>query len=254
MPHALATALAETFEKFDVGEIVELFSIDLAPIGGGQFGFAPSPVIDVHGAEATPRLDGQPFTPLPLESEGWQWTGAGPLPTPRLTFRLARPDGDQALAASALVSLIEANDDMLGARVTRIRTLRRHLDDGSDPDPQAVLGAEIFTVERKTSQTGDALTLELRSAIDAEAVSLPRRQALDRCPLRYRVPAVGGGFDYSAATCPYGGAARFGLTGQPVGSDAADRCGKRLVDCRLRFGQHAVLPFGGFPGVGRIRA
>jgi phage-related protein len=29
-----------------------------------------------------------------------------------------------------------------------------------------------------------------------------------------------------------------------------DVCGKRVDSCKLRFGQNAELPFGGYPGIG----
>ena len=50
----------------------------------------------------------------------------------------------------------------------------------------------------------------------------------------------------------------FGYTGGPVAdaggnttsNPALDVCGKQLTDCKLRFGDDAILPFGGFPGCG----
>jgi phage-related protein len=32
-----------------------------------------------------------------------------------------------------------------------------------------------------------------------------------------------------------------------------DQCGKRLDSCKLRFGEGAVLPYGGFPAAGLVR-
>jgi lambda family phage minor tail protein L len=254
MPHPLDADLAEALEGFDVGEVVELFQLDATDIGGEVYSFAPSPVIDADGDQAFPSFGGVVYSVLPFTREGFAWSGSGPLPTPRLTFSLAREDGDQASAATALLALLGPLDDLLGARVIRLRTLRQHLDDGDDPDADAHLGAEVYAVERKAAQTGDSVTFELRSALDHEGVTLPRRQALDRCQWRYRVAnEAGDGFDYSRATCPYTGAGMFGLDGGAVAAPALDRCAKNLADCKLRFGAAAELPFGGFPGVGRIK-
>lgn len=255
MTHPIDPTLAEALEGFEVGEIVELFQLDATEIGGEVYAFAPAPVIDSEGRQVAPSFGGVLHAVLPFEREGFAWSGSGPLPTPRLTFRLAREDGDQATAATALLALLDPLDDLLGARVTRLRTLRQYLDDGDDPDGDAHLGAEIYAVERKSAQGPDLITFELRSALDQEGVTLPRRQAIDRCAWRYRVAnAAGDGFDYARATCPYTGEAMFGLDGATVDAPALDRCAKNLADCKLRFGASAVLPFGGFPGVGRIKA
>ncbi len=254
MPHPIDPALAEALEGFEVGEIVELFQLDASDIGGEVYSFAPSPVLDAEGLQIAPSFGGVLHAVLPFEREGFAWSGSGPLPTPRLTFKLAREDGDQASAATALLALLDPLDDLLGARVIRLRTLRQHLDDGDDPDSDAHLGAEIYAVERKSAQTPDSVSFELRSALDHEGVTLPRRQALDRCQWRYRIAnQAGDGFDYSRATCPYTGAAMFGLDGAAVVAPTLDRCAKNLADCKLRHGS-GVLPFGGFPGVGRIKA
>jgi phage-related protein len=75
----------------------------------------------------------------------------------------------------------------------------------------------------------------------------------DYCPLVYR-RWTGAGFDYSEATCPYAGAQSYDLDGNPV-PNSMDKPSKRLgTCCRVRFGVNAALPFGGFPGVARVRA
>ena len=43
------------------------------------------------------------------------------------------------------------------------------------------------------------------------------------------------------------GVARFTKDGQPTDDPALDKCGGRLSDCKLRFGEYGELPFGGYP-------
>ena len=53
--------------------------------------------------------------------------------------------------------------------------------------------------------------------------------------------------------CPYAAAAMFDRKGKAVTDPAEDVCGKRIRDCKLRFGENGRLPTRAFPGVGRVR-
>jgi lambda family phage minor tail protein L len=57
-------------------------------------------------------------------------------------------------------------------------------------------------------------------------------------------------WQYRSAECSYTGSSYWNAADQVVGTLAADRCGKRLSSCKLRFGDTAELPFGSFPGAG----
>lgn len=243
----LQSNIAADLEQFDVDEVVELFTLDATAIGGEVYRFTSKPV-----EGSNPVFDGQTYVALPFESSGWEWSGDGPLPEPTLRFALALEEDDLATLSAVLLSIVYATDDLLGAKVTRVLTLRKYLDDGADPDPQANLGAEVFYVEQKSEQTRDGITFKLRASLDVEGVVLPRRQCLNRCAHIYRIADGQGGFDYTLATCPYVGAAMFDLEGAAVTDPAEDRCGKLLKHCKARFGASATLPFQGFPGVGRI--
>jgi phage-related protein len=111
---------------------------------------------------------------------------------------------------------------------------------------------EVYTIERKSAHTKTFVEWQLAAAIDQEGRMLPGRQVLrDTCLHRYR-SFEGGTFNYSRASCPYTGAACFTATGTPTTAQF-DVCGKKLSDCRLRFGQNANLPTRAFPGVSRLR-
>jgi len=62
------------------------------------------------------------------------------------------------------------------------------------------------------------------------------------CPWRYR-----------SSECGYTGTAYFNANDQSVTTLEQDVCGKRLSSCKLRFGEFAELPYGGFPASGLIR-
>ncbi|WP_147112082.1 phage minor tail protein L [Tateyamaria sp. syn59] len=251
--HQFEDPMRRELEGFAIDDVVELFTVDARMIGGDVYRFAPTSVPGAADARVQPVFGGETYAVIPFESEGWEWSAGGTLPQPTVRFLMAREDGDQVSVAAFLLSMVEAYDDLLGAQVHRLQTLRKFLDDGSEPNPQAHMGVEIYTVTQKTKQTPDMIEFRLSSALDLEDVVLPRRQVLNYCQWAYRRARSDGSFDYSNATCPYVGMSYFDATGNPVSDPRQDRCRRQLSDCKLRFGQHAKLPFGGFPGAGKFR-
>jgi lambda family phage minor tail protein L len=178
---------------------------------------------------------------IAVEATGFEWSGKGPLPTPRIRVGNA----NRVLQGYAV-----DYKDLVGAKVTRTRTFARYLDLEPYADATQTFPLDVYFVERKVTQTKLFIEWELASAMDQEGKMLPGRQVLRQCRYRYR-RWDGAAFDYAKATCPYVGVPTFNARGQVVAS-AQDVCGKKLSDCILRFG-NVDLPFGGFPGVGMFR-
>lgn len=216
---------------------VVLFDLDATVLGGSVYRFSQS------SREAAPiRFGGHDYVPVDVEVEGFEWAGRGPLPSPTLKV------GNVNRVFSALLSQC---NDLLGATLIRTRTLRQFLDDAEEADPTAHFPLDVYKIERKTLANKVFVQWELSASLDQEGRMLPGRQVLrDTCTHRYR-RWTGSAFDYVLATCPYAGTAGFNAMGSPTTS-AKDVCGKRLSDCRLRFGQSAVLPTRSFPGVARV--
>jgi len=184
---------------------------------------------------------GLPYLPMPIRVEGFERTGQGSQPRPRLYV----PNVEGTAAALAI-----AYGDLLGAKITRRRTFEAFLDRMRTADATAAM-IDVFYVDRKVSQDPDWVIWELATVLDVEGRMLPRRQVLKNvCPYTYR-RWTGSGF--TAGTCPYAGGNFFKRDGTVTVFASEDVCGRRLSDCKLRFGTNAELPFGGFPGVGTVR-
>lgn len=221
-------------QRLAVDAIVELFVLDATALGGAVFRFHAG----TGPTKAAVVWQGASYSPMPIEATGFEVTGNGKLPRPIL--RVQNVD-------SLLGALVDAYQDLLGARVTRKRTLLKYLDavnfpGGVNPaaDPLGEFPEDRYAIARKTTHTKTLIEFELASPFDVQGVKLPRRQILrDVCPWRYR-----------SAECGYAGPPVATIDDVPTTSEVADVCGKRLVSCRLRFGEFGDLPFGGFPGVG----
>ena len=231
--------LSQQTQELAQDAIISLYELDTSKAGGGIVRFAPEPI------NGQPVLfGGQEYFAFPIVASGFEYSGKGPLPRPTLTV---------SAIDMAFMSLVLGADDLVGMPIRRLRTYRKHLDDGTDPDPAALFPVDHFVVERKASHNKTTLQFELSSALDQEGKGIPARQILrDSCSHRYRY-RVGNDFSYEGVTCPYSGGKCFDATGAAVAANK-DSCGKRLSDCKLRLGQYAELPFYGFPGVGRFRA
>lgn len=228
--------LSSSIQRLEQDAVVTMYEIDATMFGAQLVRFAPGLV---DGSVVT--FGGEPYIPLPIKAEGFEWDGKGTLPRPTLSV---------TAQDMAFLSLVLSSGDLVGAPVRRIRTYRKHLDDGLDPSTAATFPVDHYVIERKASQSKQMLQFELSVGMDQEGRQIPARQIIrDTCGHQYR-RKVGDSYDYSAATCPYAGFGEWAADGTPT--SGSDRCGKRLSDCKLRFGEAGVLPFYGFPGVGRV--
>ena len=139
-----------------------------------------------------------------------------------------------------LVNATTAGNDLGGAEVRRIRTLKKFLDGESTADPNAKFPDERWYVDRKANESRDSVTFELASKFDLAGQKLPKRQIVANvCQWVYR-----------STECSYTGTDYYDVNNNEVTTAAADVCGKRIESCKRRFGDTAQLPFGSFPGAG----
>jgi lambda family phage minor tail protein L len=177
------------------------------------------------------------YVRLPVEATGFDYTSSGSLPRP--TLRISNLFSDMT-AVLLLVNATTPGNDLGGATVRRIRTLKKFLDGEAAADPNARFPTEIWYVDRKSNENRDLVEFELASKFDLAGVMLPQRQIIANvCQWKYR-----------GAECGYTGSNYWNMNDQVVGTLAADACGKRVESCKLRFGATAELPFGSFPGAG----
>ena len=180
------------------------------------------------------------YTRLPVNADGFEYSSGGQLPRP--TLEVANPKG--AITALLIsVNVTTAGNDLVGAKVKRIRTLKKFLDGESAADPYATFPIEEWFVDRKATESRDTVKFELASKFDLQNKELPNRQVVANiCQWEYR-----------SSECSYTGSSYFDVNNNSVTTLAQDACGKRLSSCKARFGQSNQLPFGSFPGAGLVR-
>ncbi len=228
--------LAAELLGLELSARIEMFVIDGTSLGGE--------VLRFHAG--TNKLS-QPlvwqeevYSPLDIEADGFEASAQGPAARPKL--RVSNVFG--------LVGLLLAQFGGLeGAVVTRKVTLARFLDaenfpGGVNPEanPDEHYPDEVWIVDRVSRDDGVVVEWELSSPLDLEGVTVPARTC---DPLVCKA-------GYRSADCGYTGGPVAKADDTPTSVLAEDECGLLLSSCKLRFGK--VLPFGGFPGAGLVRA
>lgn len=221
----------------NAGAWVELFELDATAIGGALTRFHAG----TNGLASAVIWQGNAYQPFPIEVSGFDCSGNA-LPRPKV--RIANVTG--------LVSaLVREYDDLIGAKLTRKRTMVKFLDavnfpGGTNPsaDPTSHLPDEAFFVTQKTREDKFLVEFELGSPLDLQGVSIPRRTVIG---------PICGWRQYRGEGCGYTGGPVADEYDNPTTNPAVDKCSRKLSGCKLRFGENAVLPFGGFPGAGLLR-
>ena len=203
-----ATSIGETVYDNDVRYVSFSATFnDLQPIN-------PSAIIELftlkldntlHGATTVYRFHagsnmnlnrkivwaGNEYLRFPIQISGFAFQN-GQIPRPKLVVSNALGTISAILLT---VNETTTGNDLTGATVTRIRTLAKFLDaanfsGGSNPygtpDPTAEFPQEIYSIDRKATETREIVEFELASVLDLVGITCPNRQCT-----RAEFPSIG---------------------------------------------------------------
>ena len=219
------TAISAVYEDLSVlapNAIIELFQLHLDATLHGS-----STIYYFHNgvnAAVTGNItwNGQAYVRLSIEATGFDYSSTGSMPRPKLAVSNI---GSSITSLLLQVNLITAGNDLGGAKVVRIRTLKKYLDGEAGADPHAKFPDEIWYVDRKSNENRAVVEFELASKFDLVGVMLPRRQIIANvCQWAYR-----------GGECGYNGTDYYDINDNKVTASGSDVCGKRLSSCNVRF-------------------
>lgn len=231
-------------QKLSPSALVALYQLDCSVFGGPVINFTDR----TYGGDPV-IFGGVYYQPIPIVFDGMEVNGVGALPRPTLTLADVGGGIDKGGIVHALIATW---GDLAGATLKRIRTYQRFLDGEPEADPLAYIGPDVFELDRISDNSPEAVTWEIAVAADQQGREIGRPVIRDTCLFRYREwNAQTSSWDYSKAKCPYTGSSYFDINNASVGSAALDVPSRSLTCCKKRFGNTAILPFGGFVGVSR---
>jgi len=185
------SATFSDLQPINPSAIIELFTLQLDNTLHGA-----TTVYRFHGgsnmnANGEIVWAGNSYLRFPIEVSGFAFQN-GQLPRPKLVVSNAT-----GLISAILLTVNEttSGNDLTGATVTRIRTLAKYLDaanfsGGSNPygtpDPTAEFPKEIYSIDRKATETREIVEFELASVLDLVGITCPKRQCT-----RAEFPSIG---------------------------------------------------------------
>ena len=178
-----------SLQDINPSAIIELFTLQLSTALHGEntvYRFHAGSNLNANGKIV---WAGNEYLRFPVQASGFAFQ-KGQLPRPKLIISNAT-----GLISSILLSVNETTtgNDLTGATVTRIRTLAKFIDavnfaDGTNAtaDNTAEFPKEIYSIDRKATETRDIVEFELAAPTDLAGVRIPGRQCT-----RTIFPAVG---------------------------------------------------------------
>jgi len=187
--------------------IISLYEIDLSSVKSSlnlHSTALPQDILRFHNEESfnqkTIYFRGESYAPMPIIADGFEVNSNGSLPRPTLTLTSLKGILEKSESDTYFLSLKRAIlelDNMIGAKVSRIRTFYKFLDSannlegvgeftsGFNNNPE--FPKETYYVERKVAEDKATIQFELSSVLDLQNFKLPGRLCLaNRCPFSYR--------------------------------------------------------------------
>jgi len=169
-----------SLQDINPSAIIELFTLQLSTALHGAntvYRFHAGSNLNANGKIV---WAGNEYLRFPVQASGFAFQ-KGQLPRPKLIISNAT-----GLISSILLTVNETTtgNDLTGATVTRIRTLAKFIDavnfaDGTNAtaDNTAEFPQEIYSVDRKATETREVVEFELAAPTDLAGVRIPGRQA-----------------------------------------------------------------------------
>lgn len=193
--------------------IVELIDLDLSPITSD-----PADIFyftnQLKPDDTKIQWKGNIYEPIPIASAGYEKSTTGQIAQPTLTV---------ANVLGTFTQAINELDDLVGAKVTRRRTLGKYLDGEPSADPLQEFPIDIFFIERKAQENSMIISWELTSVLDLEGLKLPRRIITQNyCQWRYR-----------GSECGYTGGILYGSNDRPINTAGLSAAAVTVINAGL---------------------
>ena len=174
------SAVFSNLQSINPSAIIELFILELDTDLHGEntiYRFHSGTNLNANGKIV---WAGNEYLRFPIQATGFAFQ-KGQLPRPKISVSNAT-----GLISAILLNVNETTtgNDLTGAKVTRVRTLAKFIDavnfaDGvnATADPTAEFPQEIYSIDRKATETREIVEFELAAPTDLAGVRIPGRQA-----------------------------------------------------------------------------
>lgn len=138
------------------------------------------------------------YYPFPIFAEGFEYSSAGTLPSPKISISNLSPDYSSNSFYRYIRMQIQSLGDIVGAKFSRIKTFLKYLDGSNfsgninpyNPNIglyEIELPRDIYYIDRKTVENKNIIEYQLNTILDVENLTLPARTIYaKKCPFQYR--------------------------------------------------------------------
>ena len=177
MPTLQSNIQGEINKLQNTAAYVELFKLDASAFGGTIYYFTNN--ASTSGGAVV--MSGQAYQPIPIQATGFDVTSSGTLPKPSLIISNVN---------ATLLSAVLGLGDLVGAKLSRIRTFDKFLDGGATPNPSAIIGPEVWLIEQMTERTASSIQWALTTTLDRMAFKAGRQILKDVSVKNLYAPGV----------------------------------------------------------------
>jgi len=237
MPKSLPQKMTALLPELEQDALIELWEIDLRHISSNTDDDMKGELYRFHNGLSQTKANiwwqDNEYQAYPIKADGFEISGQGASNRPTLTVS----------NLYGTITGIAANFGQgVGAKVTRRLVYAQFLDarnfvngnNKADPTQEVV---SYYIIEQLKSLDDEQATFELASPAETDNARIPLLMITsDVCVWPYR-----------SAQCGYTGDSIADEFDNPTSDKKKDKCSHCIRGCKLRFGNNAVLPFGGFP-------
>jgi lambda family phage minor tail protein L len=185
------TEIIDTVQLQELDDaLVDLYEITINGITLYLFNEFEEGVTSIQFNEKESPYTAIEYVAFPLEVTGIEHAGDGAPARPTLTMAnvisliVALGEEDAEIAQDLVDIGVTKNEDLLGARVTRRRTLAKYLNVAGAP---VEFPSQSFIIDRVASENNIITSFELASPFDLEGVQLPSRIVVGKyCSWKYQ--------------------------------------------------------------------
>lgn len=162
----MTTPTSELHQLHQTSPFIELYTIDATHLNGSVYRFTPN----VLASGSYVVFQTNTYIALPIMTDGWELTATGAQPRPTLAISNVN---------KILLDAVVTQGDLVGAKVTRMRTFAKFLDGEPTADPNAYIDpVDVYYIEQKVAHNNKIISWQLASPVEAFGQKLPRRQFL----------------------------------------------------------------------------
>lgn len=235
----ISKATKASLANIEQPALIDLWELDVSNIKDNPSGANVFLFCNEANQKGEPFVvwNGRRYDSLPVMAEGFVTKVNGPSNRPTITFSNVK---------GLFTGIIAQFDQLVGASLNRFTVQASHLDavnfaQGNPKADPSQYVPQRFLINSLDEQNKFMAKFSLALPSETDGAKIPSRTMMVVCQHKYR-----------GEGCGYAGGPVATIDDLKTDKMSEDACSHSLTGCRARWGNTAVLPYGGFVGIDRL--